>query len=521
MNGAIYDAYGRPVRKNALRREVAAPTFAGVRSRWRDETIADGLTPDRLRGILSELDDALSAESMRDFLTLAEEIEDGRYPHYQSVLGTRKRAVSGIEIMVEPASDSAEDIEIADAVRGLFAEDMGPSLLEDMLDALGKGWSAVEILWETSERQWSPRMFKWRDPRHFVWDWQTGEDLLLLTDEHPMGAPLDPWKWICHKPRLKSGRPFRGGLARVGAWGYLINAYAVTDWARFVEVFGMPIRLGKYNPMTTEEKDIQTLLSALQNLGTDAAAAVPDTMPIEFLDGARGGEGNEVFERLADWMNRQVSKAVIGQTMTTEDGSSRAQAQVHDQVRQDLRQSDARQAAGTIQRDVVVPFVDLNWGSRDHYPRVRIPVPDPQARAAFAGAVKDLAPLGLRIPAAAVRSRLGLPEPKDADELIGERPAASGRGALARALAAELANDRQHLREDLDEEAASELAEWERLMDPVVDPVRRALDSAGSYDEFAAALASEELAEEIDSSRLVESLARLAFQARGAGDAQD
>jgi len=136
-------------------------------------------------------------------------------------------------------------------------------------------------------------------------------------------------------------------------------------------------------------------------------------------------------------------------------------------------------------------------------------------------AVKDLAPLGLRIPAAAVRSRLGLPEPKDADELIGERPAASGRGALARALAAELANDRQHLREDLDEEAASELAEWERLMDPVVDPVRRALDSAGSYDEFAAALASEELAEEIDSSRLVESLARLAFQARGAGDAQD
>ena len=517
MNGVLYDAYGKPVRKGPLRRDLARPTYAGVRSRWRDETVADGLTPERLSSILRELDDATSPEAMRDFLTLAEQIEEGRYPHYESVLGTRKRAVSGIEPMVEAASDSAQDKEIADQVRELLEECSWTSLVEDMLDGLGKGWSAVEILWETSEKEWRPRHFEWRDPRFFAWDWETGEQLLLLDDEHPTGMPLDPFKWIVHKPRRKSGRPWRGGLARVGVWGYLINAYAVTDWARFTEVFGMPIRLGRYDAMTAEEADIQILLTALQNLGTDAAAAIPKTMNVEFLDGARGGEGNEVFERLCDWMNRQVSKAVLGQTMTTEDGSSRAQAEVHDRVRQDLRASDARQVAETIQRDLIIPFVALNRGAQEPYPRVRIPVPDPAARNSFTAAVKDLVPLGLRVPSAAVRSRLGLPEPRDGDEVIGRAPQREGSPAgLARALAAEQTAGGADV---LDEIAAAALDDWEQDLDPVLAPVRQALAASDTFEEFQGRLP--ELLSSMDDRALARRLAGAAFTARGVGDASD
>ena len=245
----------------------------------------------------------------------------------------------------------------------------------------------------------------------------------------------------------------------------------------------MPIRIGRYNPMTAEEKDIRTLLTALQNIGSDAAAALPDSMRIEFQDGVRGGEGTDVFERLADWMNRQVSKAVLGQTMTTEDGSSRAQAEVHDKVRQDLRVADARQVAETLHRDLVVPFVSLNFGVQERYPRIRIPVPDPEARANFAGVVKDLAPLGLRLPAKAVRSRLGLPEPEDGDEVFGGRPAADARSTAAerRSLAAAAAEDPL---DELDEIQAETLEDWEPLIDPVLKPLRAALASATSYEEF-------------------------------------
>ena len=66
--------------------------------------------------------------------------------------------------------------------------------------------------------------------------------------------------------------------------------------------------------------------------------------------------------RLAEWLDRQTSKAVLGQTMTTDDGSSQAQATVHNEVRHDILKSDARQLANTLNRDLIQPYVDLNFG---------------------------------------------------------------------------------------------------------------------------------------------------------------
>ena len=57
-----------------------------------------------------------------------------------------------------------------------------------------------------------------------------------------------------------------------------------------------------------------------------------------------------------------MSKVVLGQTMTDENGGSLAQAMVHNQIRIDILQDDARQLANTINRDLIAPFVALNFG---------------------------------------------------------------------------------------------------------------------------------------------------------------
>ena len=71
------------------------------------------------------------------------------------------------------------------------------------------------------------------------------------------------------------------------------------------------------------------------------------------------GAGNDVFERLARWVDEQTSKAVLGQTMTSDNGSSQAQANVHNDVRHDIAVSDARSLTGSLNRDLVMPYVDL------------------------------------------------------------------------------------------------------------------------------------------------------------------
>jgi phage gp29-like protein len=107
----LIDQWGNPVQPSTLTTEVAAPTLGGVRSPLTGYP-ADGLNPQRLAAILREAD---AGDPVR-YLELAETIEE-RDPHYLAVLGTRRRAVSQLEITVEAASDAAEDVARADMVR--------------------------------------------------------------------------------------------------------------------------------------------------------------------------------------------------------------------------------------------------------------------------------------------------------------------------------------------------------------------------------------------------------------------
>lgn len=359
-----------PKTRPRLEHEQARPQAVGARRIWRSESAASGLTPRRLRAILREAD----AGRNRDYLTLAEEMEE-RDAHYAAVLGVRKRAVSALEPVVEAASDAARDAQAAAAAREIVGGPAFPALVEDCLDALGKGFAAVEIVWRRAAR-WRPARYEWRDPRWFAWDPADGRTLRLLSAEHSVrGEPLAPAKWIVHVPRLRSGLPARAGLARTVAAACLIKAYALTDWTAFAEVYGMPLRLGRYGPAASES-DIETLIGAVANLGTDAAAVMPDSMRIEFQQASSGaGAGADVFRDLARYVDSQVSKAVLGQTMTTDDGSSRAQAEVHDAVRGDILAADARQLAATLERDLIAPFTCLNFGAETPPPRLRLAAP--------------------------------------------------------------------------------------------------------------------------------------------------
>ncbi len=499
----IDPATGMPVRRRGLTGEHARPHLTGVRQVWRTESIAYGLTPDRLTAVLRSADRG----EHRDYLTLAEEMEE-RDPHYAAVLGVRKRAVSGLEPEVEAASDAAADVELADAVRELVAGPQFPALVEDCLDALGKGFAAIEIVWRRG-RRWTPERYEWRDPRWFRWDIEDGRTLRLLDEaDSYLGVPLEPAKWIVHVPRLRSGLPARAGLARLAAAAYLIKAYALTDWTAFAEVYGMPLRLGRYGPGATES-DIETLIGAVANLGTDAAAVMPESMRVEFEQASSGaGSGAEVFRDLAQYVDSQISKAVLGQTMTTDDGSSRAQAQVHDAVRGDILASDARQLAATLNRDLVTPFVRLNFGAEVALPRLMLPVAEPEDTAALTQALERLVPLGLPVQASVVRDRLGLPDPEEGAALLAAPRAAQPPEAAANAALAAAAAARRDAAADL---AAEALDDWRTVVEPQIEAIREAATEAESLDDLRERL--DALAERTASEHTAVAVARARFAA--------
>ncbi|MFL9829116.1 DUF935 family protein, partial [Rhodoplanes sp. SY1] len=234
------------------------------------------------------------------------------------------------------------------------------------------------------------------------------------------GEALPPAKFIVHAPRSKTGIPIRRGFARAAAWAFLIQQFTLKDWAAFCEVFGMPLRLGKYHSGASEA-DKKTLLRAVAGLSSDAAAIIPDGMTIDFIE-RKALEGS-TFERLIEYLDRNVSKLVVGQTMTADSGASMAQAKVHNEVRLDIQRADGVQLSNTLARDLVQWAVAFNFGPQAGYPRVELPVAEPEDVKALADSVAKLVPVGLKVAQKELRAKLGLSEPSEDDELLGPPPA--------------------------------------------------------------------------------------------------
>jgi len=400
---ALLDHMGRPVSTAALKKTEALAQTTGMRSVWQG-TPANGLTPQRLGGILR----AAETFDIQSYLELAEQMEE-RDLHYLAVLGTRKRAISQLPITVVAGGDSAKDKEIAAFVEDWLERDALEAELFDILDAVGKGFSVSEIIWDTSEGQWRPERLERIDPRWFDIDKVDGRTL-SLRGEAAVGQPLTPFKYLVHDHPAKSGLPIRSGLARPVAWAWMVKNYAVKDWVAFAEVYGLPMRIGKYGPGATQA-EIATLMNAVADMGSDAAAVIPQSMLIEFVEGG-GAASPDMYEKLHDKMDQQVSKAVLGQTATTDAiAGGHAVGKEHNDVRGDIERADSRQLATSLNIQLIRPMVQLNFGPQKRYPKLKIGREEAVDLTALATQLKDLVPLGLRVAESDVRDKFGLPEP--------------------------------------------------------------------------------------------------------------
>jgi phage gp29-like protein len=128
--------------------------------------------------------------------------------------------------------------------------------------------------------------------------------------------------------------------------------------------------------------------------------------------------------------------------MTTDDGSSRSQAEVHNEVRKDLRDADADQLEETLERDLVIPFITLNWGPQQNYPSVYLREPESADVKLLTEALNILVPLGLRVETSEVRDKLGFSDPAPDAECL-QAPQASVPAPVALPAAKEQAMNRE------------------------------------------------------------------------------
>ena len=327
-----------------------------------------------------------------------------------------------LPLTVLAASDSAQHEAhkafIEDWIEAGALEDV----LFDILDAIGKGYSVHEIMWDVSGGGALPTQLVYRPQRWFELSREDGNTVLLRD-----GAgfiPLLPHKYVVHKHPAKSGLLLRAGLARVASWAWMLKSFTERDWATFVQNYGAPLRIGRYGPEASVS-DKRVLWRAVSNIAGDCAAIIPKSMEITFEQPPNVSGAGELHQKRVLYFDGLISKLVLGQTATTDASpGSHAAGRTHRLVQEDIERADARMLATTVTR-LVQLIISFNFGPQKKYPRVHIGQTDDIPLKDVVTAMQFLGPQGLKLKASELREQLGgFTEPTDEDDVVGGRPQA-------------------------------------------------------------------------------------------------
>ncbi len=417
----LLDQFGTPIPSAVIRamREEIAPPGAQYGRPPLSGHLAFGIEPGRLGAVLRGAD----AGDSLGFMILAEEVEE-LFPHYAAVLAKRRRQVSQLPITIEAAAGDAAFETHADLVRDWVDGGVLQSALFDITDAIGKGYSIAEIMWDTTPGRIVPAALCYRPPRWFEVSYADGRTFQLRTETGL--TDLMEHKFLRHLHPSKSGLAVRSGLTRAVMFLWLYAGYTARDWAIFTQAYGLPIRVGRYGPEASET-DKRVLWRAVSSIAGDVAAIIPKSMELEFVKATDRTAGAQLFERRADWLNREVSKLVLGGTAGTEAISGgHAVGQEHRQVEDDVEKFDAGLLSTSITRQLVQKMVAFTFGPQARYPVLKIGRPNEVPLAEVIDAVAKFVPLGLTFRAEDIRNRLGLTAPDGDDEVLGGAPAAPG-----------------------------------------------------------------------------------------------
>ena len=269
--------------------------------------------------------------------------------HVWSCYDSRKSGALSCEWEIRPGGDGRADKKAHALAEECLAKLDVYQLIMEMLDAPFFGLSPLEITWAYNQRQWLPDKIEGKPPEWFVFD---DENRMRFLSAYNMteGELLPVGKFMMARHHATYQNPYGERVLSRCFWPVAFKKGGFKFWAVFTEKFGMPWLIGKV-PRGTNDTDRSKLLSNLVQMVQDAVAVINDDESIDALEFQSKSASADIYERLISASNREISKAILGQTLSTEldnKGGSRAAAQAHLEVREDIVEKDKRTVKTTM-----------------------------------------------------------------------------------------------------------------------------------------------------------------------------
>lgn len=268
--------------------------------------------------------------------------------HVMACINSRKAGVTST-----PYTLKSNDTNLVDQIQKVFqALDFG-TFLENILDTPFYGFQPFEIFWGENASLDSvfaltPCKIEAKPQEWFLFD-ENG-NLRLRTKGAPFsGEKLPPFKFLC--PMYRSNALNLAGDAVFDSifWPVNFKKGGIKFWASFVEKYGMPWALGSIPRQTLDSEAIK-FKETLENMVQDGVAVYDETCSVELVESKSKDGSSQVYKDFIAFQNEEISKAILGQTLTTQTqgAGSYALGRVHSQVRDDILRGDIKLVENVI-----------------------------------------------------------------------------------------------------------------------------------------------------------------------------
>lgn len=289
--------------------------------------------------------------------------------HVASCEQSRKSGVFALEWEIV---QGGTPVEIADFVRKQFENLDLEQIIGEILDAPLFGYSVLEVMWQYDYRGYVVATDVTGKPQE--WFKFDDQGSLYLTSSNYIDGELMPdKKFLVARHRPTYLNPYGESVLSRCYWPVTFKKQLLTYMLVFAEKYGMPWLIAYYDQTMGISNDaLNTLLSDLDGLHSDGVGAFSSNNKVEILDTAKQATV-DVFMNGVVFFNAEVSKAILSQTLTTEQGAtgSYAMSQTHLMVRKDVVDADKRLVERTL-NTLVRWIVDINWMDVEAYPKFRL-----------------------------------------------------------------------------------------------------------------------------------------------------
>lgn len=454
-------------------------------------TVASTLDVDRVHSIFGQAD----AGDPSELFTLYQDIVVGD-SHLQTEFGKRKLAVCGDVAVVHPADKkNADDVATAafvgEQIKGC------PTFLKGCLHLLDSTLWPVAVV----EKVFAPmngggfRLTKLIPVPDQLLDFSKGRLRIRATDPErgiPNGQFFEatiedgPARYIVHRGHILSVPDHRGGPLRSLVWWWLLGAMDREWWGRFLDRYGMPFPVGKFEQ--ADEASQSVLMRAFSYMTRLGGLVVSKDTEVELIQ-ASSSQAGDAFEKFLAVCQREKSKLILGQTLSSESqptGIGGGASDQQESVRQDIRMFDALSLAATLRAQLFAQLCQANrlrgavptltWGGESAEGSVVTgALLSSLAMAGITLTDEGLATLGIRLGLSLQRSAAPQQRPPGSDLTL----------ALNAARLPGLPDDADRANERIAREGAADLA---RAFSGLLAPVAELIRNSASPDDLQARL---------------------------------